>query len=185
MNGDAKVARPDPCVMELVAKLAREPWTDRPACVHPVLSSVARAVHDHTSSAGRRTLLLLAPDFLGTSRPGFETSARLVALCGSTALAGEKLTKDERTRLANAHQTAMYLLSGHDEPAGAARWWIPVLDRIGRSESFYRNLVATEHAAEAVAVSARSADDVRLRGLLKQCLAAVTRSRAVDAFVDG
>ena len=130
-------------------------------------------------------MLLLAPDFLGTAQPGFETSARLVALCGSTALAGGELTKDERSRLVNAHQTAMYLLAGQQEPAGAARWWIPVLDRIGVSESFYRNFVATEHAAEAVAVTARVTDDVRLRGLLKRCLAAVRRSREVDAFVDG
>jgi hypothetical protein len=79
----------------------------------------------------------------------------------------------------------MHLLTGRDEPAGGARWWFPILDRIGVSESFYRNFVATEHAAEAVAVTARGADDVRLRGLLKQCLAAVTRSREADAFVDG
>ena len=157
--------------MELVSKLAREPWTDRPACVHPVLGSVARAVHDHSSSAGRRTLLPLAPGFLGTAQPGFEPSARLVALCVSTALADGELAKDERSRLMNAHQTAMYLLAGRHEPAGAARWWFPVLDRIGASEPFYRNFVATEHAAEAVAVAARGADDVRLRGLLKQCLA--------------
>ena len=38
----ARVARPEPCVLELVSKLAREPWTDRPSCVHPVLGSVAR-----------------------------------------------------------------------------------------------------------------------------------------------
>jgi hypothetical protein len=48
---------------------------------------------------------------------------------------------------------------------------LPVLGRFGWSEPFYRTFVATEHAAEAVAVAARVADDVRLRGLLKQCLA--------------
>jgi len=57
------------------------------------------------------------------------------------------------------------------ELAGAARWWFPVLDRVGRSEPFYRTFVAPEHAAEAVSVTARGADDVRLRGLLKRCLA--------------
>ncbi|WP_132207638.1 hypothetical protein [Kribbella steppae] len=54
-----------------------------------------------------------------------------------------------------------------------ARCWLPVLGRLGWSEPFYRNVVATEHAAEAVAVTARASDDVRLRGLLKQCLAVV------------
>ena len=116
-------------------------------------------------------MLPLAPGFLGTAQPGFEASARLVAICVSTALTGGELAKDEQSRLTDAHQTAMYLLNGSDEPAGSARWWFPVLDRIGASEPFYRNFVATEHAAEAVAVSARTGDDVRLRGLLKQCLA--------------
>jgi hypothetical protein len=171
VNGYGKVARPDPCVMELVSKLAREPWTDRPSCVHPALSAVARAVHDHSSSAGRKALLPLAPDFLGTARPGLEPTARLVSLCVSTALVGGELTGDERRRLARAHQTAVHFLTGQEELAGAARWWFPVLDRVGRSEPFYRTFVAPEHAAEAVSVTARGADDVRLRGLLKHCLA--------------
>jgi hypothetical protein len=173
MNGYAKVRRADPCVMELVSRLAREPWTDRPACVHPVLSSVARAVHDHSSSVGRRELLQLAPQFLDTARPGFESSARLVSVCVSTALAGGETTGEERRRLAAAYQTAQHLLGGDERPAGAARWWLPVLGR--RSEAFYRTFVATEHAAEAVAVAARTATDVRLRSLLKLCLAAQPR----------
>lgn len=183
MNGYGKVARPDPCVMELVSKLAREPWTDRPTCVHPTLSAVARAVHDHSSSAGRRALLPLAPSFLGTAQPGFESTARLVSLCVSTALVGGELTADEGRRLSRAHQTAVHFLTGQDELAGSARWWFPVLDRVGRSESFYRTFVAPEHAAEAVSVTARAADDVRLRGLLRQCLAvagcAVTASQSI------
>lgn len=171
MSGYAKVARTDPCVMELVSKLAREPWTDRPACVHPVLSAVARAVHDHSSSAGRRELLPLAPHFLDTAGVGFERSARLVALSVSTALVSGEIRTDERVRLARAHRTALHLLGSADEPGGAARWWLPLLGRFGWSEPIYRTFVATEHAAEAVAVAARAADDIRLRGLLKQCLA--------------
>jgi hypothetical protein len=167
-----RVARPEPCVLELVSKLAREPWTDRPTCVHPVLGSIARMVHDHSTKAGRRALLPLAPDFLQTAKPGFEGSARLVALCVSTALAtAGELTDEEQARLSTAHQTAMYLLDAEEGPGGAARWWLPVLDRVGLSEPFYRTFVATEHAAEAVAVTARAADDVQLRQLLKQCLA--------------
>jgi hypothetical protein len=167
-----RVARAEPCVLELVSKLAREPWTDRPTCVHPVLGSIARMVHDHSTKAGRRALLPLAPAFLGTARAGFETSARLVALCISTALttAGE-LTRDEHARLSNAQRTALYLLGNEEAPGGTARWWLPPLDRIGLSEPFYRTFVAGEHAAEAVAVTARAADDVQLRQLLKRCLA--------------
>jgi hypothetical protein len=170
VNGYAKVQRPDPCVMELVSRLAREPWTDRPACVHPVLGAVARAAHECSSSAGRRELLPLAPAFVNTSAVGFEPSARLVALCVSTALAGGELLPDERRRLGAAHQTALHLLGSEQPPAGAARWWLPGLGRW--SEPFYRTFVATEQAAEAVAVTARAASDVQLRNLLKQCLAA-------------
>ena len=177
-----RVARAEPCVLELVSKLAREPWTDRPSCVHPTLGSIARAVHDNSSRAGRRALLLLAPSFIGTAQTGFDPSARLVALCVSTALTSplqDRITEDERGRLSKAHQTALYLLAerpADQQPGGAARWWLPVLDRLHLSEPFYRSFIATEHAAEAVAVAARATSgrsDVRLRQLLKQCLATV------------
>jgi hypothetical protein len=159
--------------MELVSRLAHEPWTDRPACVHPVLSAVARAAHDHASSAGRRTLLPFAPQFVDTARTGFEPTARLVAVCVATALTSGELTRAERDRLAGAHQTALYLLGSADEPGGLARWWLPLLGRFGRSEPFYRAFVAPEQVAEAIAVTARVANgdrDVRLRSLVKQCL---------------
>lgn len=152
--------------MELVSRLAREPWTDRPACVHPVLSAVARAAHDHSTSAGRRELLPLAPHFLDTHHAGFQPSARLVALCVSTALTGGELQPDEERRLGRAHRTALQLLSSD---GGTDQWW----QRFRWSEAFYRTFVATEHAAEAVAVTARVTGgdrDVRLRILLKQCL---------------
>ncbi|WBQ03356.1 hypothetical protein [Kribbella sp. CA-293567] len=165
------MARPEPCVLELVSKLAREPWTDRPACVHPVLGSIARMVHDHSTKAGRRKLLPLAPAFLGTAEPGIDRSARLVALCVATArTAATDLGQGERGRLARAHQTALFLLKSAPAPDGPARWWLPVLDRIALSEPLYRNFIAPEHAAEAVVVAARTADDIRLRHLLKQCL---------------
>ena len=165
-----QVERPEPCVLEAVSKLAREPWTDRPTCVHPVLGSVARAVHDHSSKTARRALLPLAPSFVGTAQSGYERSARLVALCVSTALTGP-LARDERSRLAGAHRTALFLLEG---PGGAAPWWLPFLDRFRLAEPFYRTFVATEQVSEAVAVVARASGDnrdVRLRQLLKQCLA--------------
>lgn len=176
MNGYAKIPRPDPCLMELVSRLAREPWTDHPSTVHPVLGAAARAAHDHATPSARPLLLPLAPRFLDTNTPGLEPSARLVALCVSTALATTKpseelLSGDERRRLMAARQTALYLL-GDEGPGGAARWWLPALSRVGWSERFYRSFVATEQVAEAAAVIARAPDsDRRLRQLLKQCLA--------------
>lgn len=178
-TGYGVVERPQACLLEIVSKLAREPWTDRPSCVHPTLASIGRVVHDFSSPAGRRALLPLAPAFLATARTGFETSSRLVALCVSTALtspAQDRITAAEQARLAAAHQTALHLLSGRTahQPAGPARWWLPVLDRVRLSEGFYRTSISTEHAAEAVSVTARASGadrDIRLRRLLKQCLA--------------
>jgi hypothetical protein len=158
-----RVARPEPCVMELVSKLAREPWTDRPTCVHPTLSAAARAVHDHSSPAGRRALLPLAPRFIDTARPGLDLSARVVALCVSTALT----TGEESPRLRRAHEAALQLLMGE----GRLPWWL----RFSWSEPLYRTFVATEQVAEAVAVTALHANgdrDRQLRNLLKQCLSA-------------
>jgi len=176
-----RVARPEPCVLELVSKLAREPWTDRPACVHPVLGSIARMIHDNSTKAGRRELLPLAPAFLETAEPGIERSARLVALCVATARTSTAdLASGERGRLARAHQTALYLLGTAPAPGGPARWWLPALDRVALSEPLYRNFVAPEHAAEAVVIAARTADDIRLRQLLKQCLRLLDTKR-VDA----
>jgi hypothetical protein len=166
-----------PCVLEVASKLAGEPWTDRPASVHPVLGAIGRAVHDRSSRPARRALLPLAPSFIGTAQVGFEPSARLVALCVSTALTGSTAA-DEGRRLAAARRTASYLLAGRpedDRPRGLARWWLPALDRSSLGEPFYRRFVATEQAAEAVAIVASASGssddrDVRLRQLLERCL---------------
>lgn len=176
-----QVERREPCVLEVVSKLAREPWTDRPTCVHPVLGSIGRAVHDHSSKSARRALVPLAPSFVGTAQLGFERSARLVALCVSTALAAQA-ANDECRRLARAQHTALFLLEG---PGGAASWWLPLLDRFRLAEPFYRSFVATEQAAEAVAVVAKASGDdrdVRLRQLLRQCLT-ITRAVSVSPAV--
>jgi hypothetical protein len=180
----------DGSLLQLISKLAGEPWTERPTCVHAVLVSVASAAHDHSTEAGRVALRALAPRFIGTAQTGFETSARLAALCTSTALAGPDLrciTPDEEKRLVAARETALYLLrsgagardeelhAAADEPGlrGAARWWFPVLGAVRLSEPFYRCWVAGAQAAEAVAVTARTAGadrDSRLRQLLRLCL---------------
>ena len=49
------------CLVEIASTLPGGRWTDRPACVDPVLGAVARAVNDRTSDASRGRLLVLAP----------------------------------------------------------------------------------------------------------------------------
>lgn len=199
-------ADPASCLLELVSELAGETWTDRPSCVHPTLGAVARAVQDHSTDGGREELRALAPSFIGTAHRGFETPARLVAICVSTALASpdrRRITAEESSRLTAARRTALHLLAsraGADATAGvaaevprlcgAARWWMPVLDRVGLGEPFYRCYLAEQHAAGAVAVTARASGDDgdrRLRQLLALCIAATGRAEVPDsaAATDG
>jgi hypothetical protein len=179
------------CLLQIVSLLAREPWTDRPTCVHPTLGSIARVAHDCCSESGRAALRPLAPQFVGTARPGFATSARLVALCVSTALASPDrgcITEEEDNRLFRWQQTAMHLLrrsgSCGEEPRrfescpgsrlrGASRWWFPMLEPLRLAEPFYRAWVSGEQAAEAVAVTARASGteaDRRIQQLVRACL---------------
>ncbi|MGH3367655.1 MAG: hypothetical protein ACRDOY_10665 [Nocardioidaceae bacterium] len=172
--------------------MAGEPWTEYPSNVHPTLCAVGRAVDDHTSASGRAGLLPLAPAMVGTAHAGFETSARLVALCVSTALAStdrQRLTAEEDNRLARARDLASYTLrrcagvepspaDEADHPTGrlrgSAAWWFPILDLVGLSERFYRHFVAPRHATAAVEVTAHGAAvtdrDRRLRQLLRLCV---------------
>ncbi|WP_232836877.1 hypothetical protein [Lentzea terrae] len=66
------------CLMELTSVLAGEVWSDRPACVHPVLACVARCVNDQSTEEGRRRLLPFATTVIGTEQG---PTQRLVAHC--------------------------------------------------------------------------------------------------------
>ena len=53
------------CFMEYASFLAGERWSDHPACTHPALASLARAVNDCTSNAARGQLVTLIPSVIG------------------------------------------------------------------------------------------------------------------------
>ena len=72
--------------MELASYLAGERWSDRPACTHPLLASVARHVNDHTSDAGRPRLAPLIPSVIGLTSDDPRLDARIALLCATTAL---------------------------------------------------------------------------------------------------
>lgn len=62
--------RPDSgeaCVMEYVALLAGEPWSDRPKCTHPVLAQVALVVNDCLPDERRHELVPLIGRLFGTA----------------------------------------------------------------------------------------------------------------------
>jgi len=53
------------CFMEYASHLAGERWSDHPNCTHPAVASLARAVNDCTSDAGRSRLVPLIPSVIG------------------------------------------------------------------------------------------------------------------------
>jgi hypothetical protein len=187
------------CILEVVSRLAGEPWTDRPTSVHSTLGSIARVAYQHSSAEGRAALLPMARALVDTASVGFEAPARLVATCVATALASpnrDQITVEESQRLATARATALYLLgrcgAGTDtsdrdhvgDTRGAPRWWMRVLDPFRLTEPFYRVMVAPDAAAAAVAVTARASGDdrdQRLRQLLRWCIAVTVQARPAPA----
>jgi hypothetical protein len=69
------------CVMEAVAYVAGEPWSDTPACACPVISTFLRSWNDSLPDTERTTLLRpLIPKLVGTkSTPEIELRRSLMA----------------------------------------------------------------------------------------------------------
>jgi hypothetical protein len=173
------------CLMELASALAREPWSDHPACVHPVLAAVARAVNDRVGDAAREWLAPLLPRMIGTAdagpdrRPRPERCAELVLLCARTAL---RLSPFMAAEMESARLTALSVLSRHDGNSGTAvrRRTTALLDRLGLLSRVYPRQAAVE-AAQAVSViagarpaairPAAARRDAQLGELLRACTA--------------
>lgn len=90
-RGKHRTPRTGGCFMEFASYLAGEAWSDRPACTHPMLASLARMVNDCTSDDARPRLSALIPLVIGL-RGGDERVGLLVALRAATSalpVAGE------------------------------------------------------------------------------------------------
>lgn len=57
------------CVMEYVALLAGEPWSDGPECTHPALAGVARTINDTIGDDRRHLLVPFIGRLFGTQEP--------------------------------------------------------------------------------------------------------------------
>lgn len=71
------------CVMEAVAFVAGEPWTDKPQCACPVIAEFLRNWNDGITDDATRTLLLkpLIPKLVGSrSTPAVELKRSFMAL---------------------------------------------------------------------------------------------------------
>src|SRR5260221_6699271 len=69
------------CVMEAVAFVAGEPWSDSPKCACPVISAFLRSWNDGLPSNAERDRLLkpLIPMLVGTRNPDLEEKRSLMA----------------------------------------------------------------------------------------------------------
>ncbi len=119
--------------MELASLVAGEPWSDHPACVHPVLAAVARGVNDAVCEACRPRLGALVPRMIGTAARGtpderrayLDRSARITLRCAAAALDTTTMLGSE---MESARRTARAVLARRHretDPAGMA-------DRTGR-----------------------------------------------------
>lgn len=196
-RGRHGAAGDEACLMELASLLAREPWSDHPASVHPVLAAVARAVNDGVGDTARNGLAPLVPQMIGTAdtgpdgRPRPERCARLVLMCAGTAL---RLSSFMAAEMHSAQLTALSVLSrptaapvagracggsGRDGTA-VRRRTAALLDRAGLLSRLYPPRAAAE-AAQAVSViagagpatggQAAARPDTQLCELLRACTA--------------
>ena len=85
-RGKHRNPRKGACFMEFASYLAGEPWSDHPACTHPLLAGVARDVNDCTTDAGRSRLAPLIPSVIGLIPDDPHVVPRVTAVCIQHAL---------------------------------------------------------------------------------------------------
>lgn len=107
------------CLMEAVSAFAGEPWSDAPACTHPLVAHVARLVNDAVGDRTRDDLLALVPQLTAPSRRDPASHAEVALAC-----TGYALGVTSSLLLLHLHHLAERQLHG---PPGAnrARWLMP------------------------------------------------------------
>ncbi|MEO6944028.1 MAG: hypothetical protein ABI053_04875 [Lacisediminihabitans sp.] len=93
--GKHRSPRSGACFMEFASWLAGESWSDRPACTHPALASLARLVNDCSTAGGRTRLIELIPSVIGLVDDDPLTSV-LIAIRATSA--GVTVARDDRQR---------------------------------------------------------------------------------------
>lgn len=173
------------CFMEFASVLAGERWSDHPACTHPVLSALARAVNDLIGDGDRQQLLGLVPTVVGRTGDERTWLALPVAVAASVVhdvpeakqrvlaaglLQAERLCGDDPA-LASVRRQAREAL---ESVPGAVRW-VEQLGVRGRitPKMFVRNCAPTmvRCSVEGVAIGSPG-DGMRLRALLEAGIAA-------------
>ena len=149
-RGKHRSPRRGACFMELASYLAGEPWSDHPACTHPLLAGLARAVNDYTTDAGRSRLAGLIPSVIGLNSDDPRIHGRIALRSAIVAL---PVVSAERQRIMAVSILACErVLAGHDgRPAGE----VSATSRAALDQVPHAAQWAT-HFAKAVRTSTRS-----------------------------
>ena len=157
------------CLMEVVSQAAGEPWSDAPACTHPLLGHLARLVNDTVSDPGRQQLVAFVPALAAATSSDPSTYPRLAMACTGRALR----TNPSPLLLTHLDHVARVQMRHEQEPGACTG----SMARARRA--LYRRGPATRAVEASVAAVCRLPErerDVELLALLVAGLEAVTRS---------
>ena len=167
------------CLMEAVSQAAGQPWTDTPACTHPLLGHLARLVNDTLRDQSRQELLGYVPALAAASNEDPDTYPRLAQGC---------------TELALRHRPSPWLSHLHHAAARQLRRSTRTASSTGFTPALRRRLYQRGPAARAIEASVITLSalpegerDAALLELLEFGLHTVAPRRlgpAVDPFVD-
>lgn len=111
------------CVMEYVALLAGEQWTDMPDCTHHVLAKSAQRVNDRMQDRNRHLLVPLIGRLFGTSAPEDQVEAKRLNVALAVYSAKSVLHLVNPKNLAKAQEriaVAEHFLATGEKPAYVA-----------------------------------------------------------------
>jgi hypothetical protein len=173
-RGKHRSPRKGACLMELVAYLAGERWSDSPACTHPLLATLARHVNDGTSDEARPRLAVLAPSLIGLTGDDLHIDVHVALRCATTAL--PVVAAEQQRAMAVAVLASERMLDALDgRPTGslgeASR---QALDQLPRVAAEAREF-ARGHRVSAVGFRRHAA-----RGIVSSAVDGIAQARMTD-----
>jgi hypothetical protein len=135
------------CFMEYASHLAGERWSDHPACTHPAIAALARAVNDCTSDTKRGELVPHIPSVIGLTGPDERVRLIVGVRASAAALPVASESRQRAISVGLAHCEALLegqsdatslrlreVVRGAFQQAPAAeRWARAFLDSVGTS----------------------------------------------------
>jgi hypothetical protein len=144
-RGKHRNPRKGACFMEYASYLAGEPWSDHPACTHPLLASVARDVNDCMSDAARTRLTPLVPTVIGLTSDDPKVAPRVTAKVLQLAL---PIVSQERQHILAVAllvtENELATLEGR-EPGSLTEASRAALDSVPAAARWARRFIARPH----------------------------------------